>query len=239
MRPWRTVRPLLLALVLSGCATARVTERFTIDAPAAELRASAEEAAQKLGWATEAVDAQSFRVTDYARQHWLMKKPLLVTIADGALAVEGEREGWADVPVESARLLASATKQVRGELVFSPRVEERSEAVTVALDVLFPAGGALYALKDDPAFDSPVVYGMRKFWWEFWGRVALDGCAVALGAEFALLRRPDGTSVFPAWYIGMPIATLLAARIGALITDLTELPFRNAYARSGLRAPKD
>ena len=71
------MRPLLLVLVLSGCVTARVTERFTIDASATELRASTEEAAQKLGWTIEPVDAGSFRLTGYPRLHWLVKKPLL------------------------------------------------------------------------------------------------------------------------------------------------------------------
>ncbi len=202
-----------------------------------ELRASARDAAHQLDWETEAAEGGAFRIVEYPRQHWIWKKPLLVTVKDGELAIEGEAVGgWSNAgTVEAARLLASATKQVRGEVVFSPPIEARSEGLTVAFDLLSPAAGAWYALKGHPAYDQG--YGLRNFWAEFFMRAAADVAAVGLGLEFALLRLPDGSPIFPSWMIAMPIMFLVGTRISAVMNDLMDLPFRNAYARSGLRAP--
>lgn len=224
-------------LLACSCATFK-TERFPIDGRADELQASALEASDKLGWTTEAAEGGGFRITGYPRQHWLMKKPLLVTVKDGELAVEGETVtgGWPQGgTVEAGRLLASATKQVRGEAVFAPPIEERSEAITVALDLVSPAAGAWYALKGDPAYDQGL--GQRNFWAEFFMRAGIDVLCGAFALEIGLFRLRDGSSVFPQWMIAMPLAILVSTRISALMNDLLELPFRNAYARSGLRGP--
>lgn len=226
------------ALVLCSCAGFRATERFAIDGTADELRASAQEAAQKLGWSATAAENGTFTITDCPRQHWLWKKPLTVAVKDGELSIEGPSEQPPyDRTYEAARILASATRELRGQIVIGPKVEERSEAMTVALDLFMPAVGALYALRGNPAWDNAT--GLRNTWSEFFMRVAMDALCVGLALEFELLRLPDGSRSTPQWFAVLPVTMLVTNRIGALLNDLVELPFRNAYARSGLRAPRD
>jgi hypothetical protein len=233
------VKPLLLGLLLSGCATTHLTERYVIAGDAQSLVRAAEEASVRLGWATTASEGGKFHVLFYPRHSRTSSNPLTIGAEDDVLRIEGDQERHGAYLPEAAQILAGATAELMGQRAPGPKVEERSAAITVALDLIFPAAGALYALHGDPYFDSGVVKFGRGVWWEFMGRLGIDLASGLLISQTFAFRRVDGSPMFPLWTLVTPIFTMVTIRLMSLVTDLTELPFRNAYARSGLSAPVD
>ncbi len=227
------------ALLLCGCATTQLTERFVITGDAQTLQQAAQAASSRLGWTTAAADSDSFQIIGYPRQSRTSPGVLKVRSENDVLSIEGGQESGLPFLPETARMLASATAQQLGQKTGGAAVAERSTALTVGLDVLLPAAGALYGLHGDPYFDSSAVIGLRSFWWEFFGRLGCDLAAAGLLAEFALLQNPDGSRTMPLWTIASPIIVLVVMRVSSVINVLIEVPYRNAYARSGLHAPED
>jgi hypothetical protein len=239
----------LVLLVATGCVTSRVVERYPMPGDAAAVDRAAREAVVKLGWEGEAAASGQFRLTRYPRaeRFWRFSERfgLGFTAEAGALKLEGDRLGPDKTELtEAAAILADATRQLLGPQGGPrPMVSPRSAPVTVALDLLLPAGGAVYALAGDPYFDSPPVSWQRGFWAAFAARFIIDACAAAMVWESSVFARDERRYGRPT---SLPTMLLVEAaffvvvnRLAAVVEDLAQLPFRNAYARSGLAPPRE
>jgi hypothetical protein len=228
------LRQFLLGLLLSGCATTHLTERYVLPAEGPTLQRAAEEATQRLGWTTEAVEGGKLRIVDYPRRP---KPALTISAEDDVLRIEGDLQRNQPLP-EAALVLRSATQQIFDRGPGGKRVSERSPWVAGLLDVLVPSIGGAYALEGDPYFDSRAVGWSRSFLWDVGYRFFIDAAAV-MTLAYVVPRLQTGFGISPALILTTEIALLVLNRVGALFTDLSELKYRNAFARSGLSPPED
>ena len=231
----------LSVLVATGCVTTHVVERYPIAGDPAAIDRAAHEAVERLGWSSEAAASGRFRLTRYPRAEatprWAEPFLLEYSVGPGGLEFEGNRSGGNQTELtEAASILADATRQLlEAKAAPGPTVSPRSAAVAVALDVLLPAAGAVYALGGDPYFDSAAVSASRHFWWLFAARLGMDLLAVEM-AGLAVMEAPYGGSS-PTVFLVEAAFLVVINRLAAIVEDLNEVPFRNAYARSGLSPP--
>jgi hypothetical protein len=223
---------LLLTLVLSGCAT--VTQRYPLGEPDRLAEASFE-AAGRLGWTTEKLQGGKFRFID--RLHSGLLNPSWVEVtpeAGGVLALHGRAvRDWntgGDSLGAVGPILAQATLQTLGTVAEGPPVATRSLALTVGLDLLFPAAGAAYSLRDSP-------YLQHAIWSNKWGawvgmHAALDVLsAVNLGMGMDLYLRNRSTGLTN---VAVGIAGLVLNRLIALLLQVPIVRMGNAAAANGL-----
>ena len=182
------MKPVLLGLLLCGCATTHVAEVYFLPADAPSIQRAAEEASRRLGWETEASGSGKFKLTNYSRRP---HPELTISAEDNVLHIEGEVTK--DLP-EAALILRSATEEILTGRHGTP-VQERSLWVTGILDVLVPSIGGIYALQGDPSFDSPIVDWRRSFWSDVSSRFVVDAMAGVMLGYFATRR--DGFGISP------------------------------------------
>ena len=225
----------LLGLLLScGCATTHVAERYVLVGDAQAIARAAEEATRRLGWTTEAIASGKFKLLESPRKPAVA---LTVSASDGVLQIEGELPtNQPDMP-ETARILRSATAEILDGRPRDP-VSPRSPVIGGILDVLVPSAGALYALQGNPYFDSHAVNWRRSFWWDVSNRLVIDATSGILLGVF-VKQANEGFGINPWAIVVAEIAILVLNRIGALLTDVSAISYRNAYARSGLGAPEE
>ncbi len=232
------MRAVGLGVLLSGCVLHHVETYSFEERSAAEVSEAARRAAQKLGWEADASARGRLRLLDVPHEG-AFRTALEVFSEDGRLIIEGDRpvDAWRPSPLGPAsRVLATETaRELAAEVrESSPAVAPRSKLAAAALDVLFPAAGALYAGLGDPYLTSGATSWASHPWAQFGLRLALDASA-GLFASTLVLRRGGPE---PTWWEWALLAEMLVVnRVIALVFDLRAIGFRNAYAEGGLPSP--
>ncbi len=231
----------LTCVACLGCGHA-VQERYAIDGSAEELLRTAHATANDLGWTTREAGSGRFHVTAFPRRE--NDSDLVIDAQDGALLVDGRGNTSAWPPeaktrlVEASALLAYGTDARLHGSTSGPPVEPRSKGLAVALDLLLPAAGGWYAARGDPYYDSSAVSWNRGFWMDFGIRLGMDAMAASFLAEGLTFPTVNGRNTGLSYLL---IAGLMAVldRLYAVVADVREIDYRNAWAASRIPAPGD
>jgi hypothetical protein len=229
------MRAFVVSLVLAtGCVTLRPVEvTHDFHAPPAQVQAAAETAARRMGWSGPVSPADHLTLTDTPQPR---QYPLeLLTTDEGTLHAQTRvPEGsTADQTAlqPAAGLLIQATQQVLDPADVSPRahaVESRSLPLTLALDLLLPEVGGIYALRGDPDHQD----GAPRSWkLNLLLTSLMDFCGVmdlALGMSVRKYDRPGATPLLAAG-----VLSLVANRLFSVIADGTAVTARNRLSASG------
>jgi len=231
-----------LGVLLSGCVVHHVETYPMEGKTAAEVDQAARRAATKLGWEADASARGRLRLVDVPDEGRAFRTPLDVFSEDGQLIIEGDQQGgtaWTAPLGVASRMLATETaRELAAEVNrTSPPVTRRSKLAASALDVLFPAAGALYSGLGDPYLTSGAVSWASHPWAQFGFRLAADVSAAVYGTTLVLRH---GSGAFePGWWEWAIVAEMLVLnRVLALVFDLSSIGFRNAYADGGLPSPQ-
>ena len=218
MRATLQLLVLCLSASLAGCVT--VTERYQLGSPE-RLSEASFVAANRLGWTTERLADGKFRLIDRMNSGLLRRAWVDVSAGpDGVLTLSGDlaERGWDMRPTLGvvAPLLAQATLQELGVAAEGPPMERTSVPLTVGLNLLLPAAGAVYALRG-----SPYAKTTWANHWAFWmgSHAALDvgaGINLALGVDY--LQRGE-RNLGLAYVVGS-IAGLVLNRMIALLVQV-------------------
>ena len=199
-----------------------------------EVEQAARRAAEKLGWEIDPNAHGRLRLADVPSEA-ATKQPLDVFAEDGRLVVEGDRPSsqlMAPLGPASTVLATVTVRELGLEQSSAPRVTSRSRLAAVALDLLFPAAGALYAGLGDPYLTSGAASWASNPWAQFGLRLALDAGSAAGLAVMAATRRDN-------WGLWLVYGEMLVVnRVLALVFDMRSIGFRNGYAEGGLAMPE-
>lgn len=220
------LRPALLCLLCSGCFTLRTTERFEVkpDAAPDEVIAAASSAATKLG--AEVHEGRGAKLEVH-----------------GVYALDGRKHDWVTVESPDAGVLEITSEGLNGlgslsaaiaagtEQTLDPRLPPAtpptasSHGPGVALDLLLPFAGGLYAEASGPY--------ARNGWARF-SPLIIDIVGAGLIAE-GFLFRDSGLTRFelsPMFFLGGAVALVLN-RVLSTVFDWQLLNQQNAAMTSG------
>jgi hypothetical protein len=225
-----------LAAACAATGGPRLEERFHLGGSREQIIAAVSEAGERMGfrrdgWAPEG----TVRFVETPTQSDFARSEITAWVDSGGALVLSTPDEWAsargDVRVTgmgiAPRLLVQAAEQVLEPARTRPdaRVAEpRSLALALALDLVLPAAGALYARPGDP-----YTAGDTAMWWApFMSRLILDG-----SVGFMLFAGLPGGN--PLLMVANAVVMLALLRAYAIWSDVVRILDRNALAASGLK----